>query len=44
VAFRLPIHLYRLDLGWLLGHRVLLLSHRGRKSGLIRATPLEVVR
>ena len=44
MAFRLPIHLYRLDLGWLLGHRVLLLTHRGRKSGRIRQTALEVVR
>src|SRR5215212_2285634 len=33
LAFRLPIYLYRLDLGWLLGHRFLLLVHRGRESG-----------
>lgn len=44
MAFRLPIHLYRLNLGWLLGHRVLLLTHRGRKSGRVRQTPLEVIR
>jgi deazaflavin-dependent oxidoreductase (nitroreductase family) len=44
MAFRLPIHLYRLNLGWLLGHRVLLLTHRGRKSGRIYRTPLEVIR
>jgi hypothetical protein len=44
VAFRLPIHLYRHDLGWLMGHRVLLLTHRGRKSGRVRRTPLEVIR
>lgn len=44
LAFRLPIHLYRLDLGRLLGHRCLLLIHRGRKSGLLRETVLEVVR
>jgi deazaflavin-dependent oxidoreductase (nitroreductase family) len=44
VAFRLPIFLYRFRLGWLLGHRVLLLVHRGRKSGRIRRTPLEVIR
>ncbi len=43
VAFRLPISLYRLHLGWLLGHRFLLLTHRGRKSGRIRKTVLEVV-
>ena len=43
-AFRLPIYLYRLNLGWLLGHRGLLLIHRGRRSGLLRETVLEVVR
>ncbi len=44
LAFRLPIYLYRLNLGWLLGHRGLLLIHRGRKSGLLRETVLEVAR
>jgi deazaflavin-dependent oxidoreductase (nitroreductase family) len=39
----LPIYLYRLDLGRLLGHRFLLLVHRGRKSGLPRETVLEVL-
>jgi deazaflavin-dependent oxidoreductase (nitroreductase family) len=43
LAFRLPIYLYRLDLGWLLGHRLLLLGHRGRESGLLRETVLEVL-
>ncbi len=43
LAFRLPIYLYRLDLGWLLGHRFLLLVRRGRKSGLLRETVLEVI-
>jgi deazaflavin-dependent oxidoreductase (nitroreductase family) len=43
LAFRLPIYLYRLDLGRLLGHRFLLLVHRGRRSGLIRETVLEVL-
>jgi deazaflavin-dependent oxidoreductase (nitroreductase family) len=38
----LPIYLYRLNLGWLLGHRFLLLVHRGRRSGLLRETVLEV--
>jgi deazaflavin-dependent oxidoreductase (nitroreductase family) len=42
-AFRLPIYLYRLDLGRLLGHRFLLLVHRGRESGLLRETVLEVL-
>ena len=39
----MPIYLYRLDLGWLLGHRFLLLVHRGRKTGLPHQTVLEVV-
>jgi deazaflavin-dependent oxidoreductase (nitroreductase family) len=42
LAFRLPIHLYRLNLGWLFGHRGLLLIHQGRKSSLLRETVLEV--
>ncbi len=44
LAFRLPIWLYRLRLGWLLGTRFVLLTHIGRKSGLLRQTVLEVVR
>jgi deazaflavin-dependent oxidoreductase (nitroreductase family) len=41
--YRLPILLYRVNLGWLLGHRSLLLTHRGRKTGLLRQTVLEVI-
>jgi deazaflavin-dependent oxidoreductase (nitroreductase family) len=44
LGFRLPIALYRAHLGWLLGRRFLLLTHRGRKSGAVRQTVLEVVR
>ena len=44
LAFRLPIWLYRLHLGWLLGDRLLLLTHIGRKSGLPRQAVIEVVR
>ena len=44
IGFRLPILLYRVGLGWILGHRFLLLTHRGRKSGRLRQTVLEVVR
>lgn len=40
---RLPIWLFRLRLGWLLGHRFLLLTHTGRKSGLPRQAFLEVL-
>lgn len=39
---RLPVYLYRLGLGRLLGHRFLMLTHRGRKSGRPRQTVLEV--
>lgn len=39
-----PRYLYRAHLGWLLGHRFLLLTHLGRKSRLVRQTPIEVVR
>lgn len=41
---RLPIGLYRVHLGWLLGRRFLLLHHSGRKSGLPRRTVVEMVR
>ncbi len=43
LALRLPICLYHLNLDWLLGHRFLLLIHRGRESGLLRETVLEVI-
>jgi deazaflavin-dependent oxidoreductase (nitroreductase family) len=44
LALKLPTLLYRAHLGWLLGHRFLLLTHRGRKSGRVHQTVLEVVR
>ena len=44
LAFRAPIYLYRLELGWLLGHRFLLLIHQGRTSEHVYHTVLEVVR
>jgi deazaflavin-dependent oxidoreductase (nitroreductase family) len=40
---RLPIWLYRLHLGWLLGNRFVMFRHTGRKSGLPRYTVVEVV-
>ena len=43
LAFRLPIYLCRLNLGWLLVHRFLLLIHQGRKSSLLRETVLEAL-
>jgi deazaflavin-dependent oxidoreductase (nitroreductase family) len=43
VLLRLPIAMYRLKLGWLLGGRFVLLEHIGRKSGAVRKTVVEVV-
>lgn len=42
-ALRLPAHLYDIGAGRLLGHRFLLLTHRGRRSGRLYRTMLEVV-
>ncbi|MDJ0322703.1 nitroreductase family deazaflavin-dependent oxidoreductase [Cryobacterium sp. PH31-AA6] len=39
----LPVHAFHARLGFLFGHRFLMLVHRGRKSGRIFETPLEVV-
>lgn len=41
--FRWPVYLYRWHLGWLFGKRLLLLTHIGRRTGLLRRTVLEVV-
>jgi deazaflavin-dependent oxidoreductase (nitroreductase family) len=43
-GLRLPIWLYRLHLGWLLGERFLLLTHTGRHTGKPRQTVIEVVK
>jgi deazaflavin-dependent oxidoreductase (nitroreductase family) len=40
---RMPIWLYRLRMGWLLGDRFLMLTHIGRKSGQPRQSILEVI-
>lgn len=42
--YRLPIKLYEIGLGGLFGHRFILLTHIGRRSGLPRKVVLEVVR
>lgn len=39
----LPRHLYAHGGGWLLGHRFLRLTHRGRRTGAVHHTVLEVV-
>jgi deazaflavin-dependent oxidoreductase (nitroreductase family) len=44
ILLRLPIWLYRLHLGWLLGTRFLLLDHTGRNSGQAYQTVIEVVK
>lgn len=41
-VLRMPIYLYRIGLGFLLGDRFLMLTHTGRKSGLSRRVVLEV--
>lgn len=42
--FRAPIWLYTINLGWLLGNRMLKMIHTGRISGEPRQVVLEVVR
>lgn len=42
-AMRAPIWIYRAGLGFLLGSRLLMLEHIGRKSGALRQVVLEVV-
>lgn len=43
LLFRIPIHLYRLGLGWLFGGPIMLVKHIGRVSGKPRQALLEVV-
>ncbi|MFG1948836.1 nitroreductase family deazaflavin-dependent oxidoreductase [Nonomuraea sp. NPDC048826] len=43
LLFRLPIHLYRLRLGWLMGGRFMLVTHIGRVSGEPRQVVVETV-
>jgi deazaflavin-dependent oxidoreductase (nitroreductase family) len=42
-GLRLPIWLFRFHLDFMLGDRFLMLTHTGRKSGLLRQTVIEVV-
>jgi deazaflavin-dependent oxidoreductase (nitroreductase family) len=42
--FKLPVFLYRLRLGWLLGTRFMQLTHVGRRSGKTHRTILAVLR
>jgi deazaflavin-dependent oxidoreductase (nitroreductase family) len=43
LMMNLPIWLFGMHLGWVMGDRFLLLTHTGRKSGLPRKTILEVL-
>jgi deazaflavin-dependent oxidoreductase (nitroreductase family) len=43
-AFKAPVVMYDVGLGRAVGHRFLLLTHRGRRSGLVHRTMLEVLR
>lgn len=43
LAFAVPPLLYRWRLGGLAGHRLLLLTYRGRRSGRVYETALEVI-
>ena len=42
--FKLPLVLYRLRLGWIFGHRFVMLTHVGRHSGKTRRTILYCTR
>jgi len=42
--FKLPVFLYQLRLGWLLGMRFMQITHVGRHSGKVRRTILAVLR
>lgn len=44
IFYRFPIMLYRMGLGSLMGKRMLLLEHMGRKSGKKRRAVLEIIR
>jgi deazaflavin-dependent oxidoreductase (nitroreductase family) len=41
--FKIPLIFYRLGLGALIGHQILILTTTGRKSGKLRSTPLEYI-
>jgi deazaflavin-dependent oxidoreductase (nitroreductase family) len=43
LVFRFPILLYRLGLGALLGHQFLMLTHAGRRTGVVHETVLKVL-
>jgi deazaflavin-dependent oxidoreductase (nitroreductase family) len=42
--FKIPIILYQLRLGWMLGNRFMQITHVGRRSGKVRRTILAVLK
>jgi deazaflavin-dependent oxidoreductase (nitroreductase family) len=42
--FKMPLILYRLGLGWMLGNRFMLLTHQGRRTGRVYRSVLAVLR
>ena len=42
--FKLPVYLYRLRLGWIMGKRFMQITHVGRRSGKVRRTVLAMLR
>jgi deazaflavin-dependent oxidoreductase (nitroreductase family) len=42
MMFRVPILVFRARLGWVFGHRLVLVNHRGRKTGRPRQVVVEV--
>ncbi len=44
IFFRLPVCLYRLRLGWVLGRRFIMITHLGRRTGRVHRTVVEVVK
>jgi deazaflavin-dependent oxidoreductase (nitroreductase family) len=42
--FKLPKYLFKWHFGWIFGHRFLMITHVGRKSGKQYQTVLEIVR
>ena len=42
-AYLLPRSLYGWHLGWLLGHHIMMITHVGRKTGVVRQTVVEAV-
>jgi deazaflavin-dependent oxidoreductase (nitroreductase family) len=42
VLYKLPVYLYRYNLGWLMGRRFIVINHTGRRTGRAYQTVVEV--